>query len=231
MRGLLILIVLLAIALLIGDRVAVTMAQREIGRKIAADYQLPRQPRVTIGGFPFLTQAVDGTYRDIDLEVGEWSGDGLSVRDLAIDLTEVSAPLSDVLHNRTSSFVAARANATAVVPYDAVRGFAPPGVESISYSPDGLRVTGTFLVEGIPVPGTVIVTVAPTERGIEVTPVAVQAAAGGPTISLAMLRSALTFTVPLRRLPLGARLTAIAPGPGGLDVTAVADDVRFADLP
>ncbi|RDI44903.1 LmeA family phospholipid-binding protein [Nocardia mexicana] len=230
MRALLILIVVLAIALVAGDRVAVVLAQNEIGRKIAADYNLPNQPSVDIGGFPFLTQAVDGHYREVGIRVGDWSGENLTVHDLDVTLTDVSAPLGDLLQNRTSNLVAATATATAVVPYDTVQGFAPPEVESITHGPNGLRVTGTFSVEGVPVPATVDVTVAPTDDGIEVTPVAAQPATGGPTISLAMLRSTLTFTVPLQRLPLGARLTAIQPEPDGLHATAVAHDVRFSDL-
>ncbi|WP_405163850.1 DUF2993 domain-containing protein [Nocardia sp. NBC_01499] len=230
MRALLILIVVLLIALVVGDRVTVRMAQNEIGRKIAADYHLPQQPKVEIGGFPFLTQAFDGNYHDIDIRVGDWSQQNLSVHNLDVTLTDVAAPLDDLLHNRTSNLVAATAAATAVVPYDTVRGYAPSGVKSISNSPDGLRVTGTFSVEGIPVPATIVVTVAPTDDGIEVTPVSVQSAVGGPTMSLAMLRKTLTFTVPLQRLPLGAKLTAIQPGPDGLQVTAVAHDVHFSDL-
>ncbi|PXX61688.1 hypothetical protein DFR70_108246 [Nocardia tenerifensis] len=231
MRALLILIIVLGIALVVGDRVAVVMAQNEIGRKVAAEYGLPQRPSVVIGGFPFLTQAVDGKYHDIDVRVGDWTGQGLTVHDLDITMTDVAAPLSDLLHNRTANLVAGTATATGVVPYDTVRGFAPAGVESISYSPDGLRVTGSFSVEGISVPGTVVVTVAPTDNGIEVTPVSVQSAVGGPTISVAMLRNTLTFTVPLQKLPLGARLTAIQPATDGLHVTAVAHDVRFSDLP
>jgi hypothetical protein len=231
MRVLLILIVVLVIALVAGDRVAVVMAQHEIGRKIAADYNLPHQPSVDIGGFPFLTQAADGNYHDIDIRVGDWSGQNISVHNLDVTLTDVSAPLTDVLHNRTSNFVAATATATAVVPYDTVQGFAPSEVESISNGPDGLRVAGTFLVEGISMPATAVVTVAPTDDGIEVTPVSVQPGAGGPTISLAMLRRTLTFIVPLQRLPLGAQLTAIQPSPDGLHVTAVAHDMRFSNLP
>ncbi|WP_405138784.1 DUF2993 domain-containing protein [Nocardia sp. NBC_01388] len=230
MRALVTLIVLLGIGAVIGDRVAVVMAQNEIGRKIAADYSLPQQPRVTIGGIPFLTQAADGKYHDIGIRVGDWSEQNLTVHDLDVQLTDVSAPLADLVHNRTSNLVAATATATAVVPYDAVKGFAPSGVESISNSPDGLRVTGTFSVEGLSVPGTVVVTVAPTADGIEVTPVSVQAAAGGPAIPLALLRQTLAFTVPLQRLPLGARLTAIQPGPDGLHVTAAAQNVHFSDL-
>lgn len=231
MRAVLILIVVLAAALVAGDRVAVVMAQNEIGRKVAAAYDLPHRPSVEIGGFPFLTQAGDGHYHHIDIGVGDWSAQDISVRDLDVALTDVSAPLSDLVHSRTSNLVAATATATAVVPYDIVRTFAPSGVESISEGPDGLRVVGTFSVGGIPVPATVVVTVAPTEEGIEVTPVSAQPAIGGPTMSLALLRRTLTFVVPLQRLPLGATVTAIDPGPDGLHATAVAHDVRFSDLP
>ncbi|WP_067687203.1 LmeA family phospholipid-binding protein [Nocardia jejuensis] len=233
MRVFLILLVVLAIALIAGDRVVVAMAQNEIGRQIAEEYNLPRQPEVDIRGFPFLTQAVDGRYRDIHIRIGDWTEQNISVRDLDITLTDVSAPLSELLDNRTSSLVASTATATALVPYDAVKPFAPSGVESITNSPDGLRVTGTFDIEGIPVPvpATVTVTVAPSDTGFEITPVSIQAAGGGPTISLALLRSTLAFSVPLEQLPVGAKLTAIHPTADGLEVTAVAHDVHFDDLP
>ncbi|MFD3701998.1 DUF2993 domain-containing protein [Nocardia sp. NPDC058658] len=231
MRALLILIVVLTITLVVGDRVGVVVAQNEIGRKVAAEYNLPRQPDVEIGGFPFLTQAVDGTYREIDIRIGDWSGGDISVRNLDVALTDVSAPLADVIGNRTSNLVAGTATATAVVPFDVVQRFAPSGVESISNSPEGLRATGTFKVAGLSVPATVFATVALTEAGIEVTPVSVQAVGGGPTVSLALVRQSLAFVVPLEELPLGARLTAIQPGDDGLHATAVAHDVRFEDLP
>ncbi|TCJ97447.1 DUF2993 domain-containing protein [Nocardia alba] len=231
MRALLILVVVLAIGLVVGDRVAVVLAQNEIGRAVAAEYDLAQRPGVEIAGFPFLTQVVGGTYHDIDIRIGDWSGQNISVHDLDVALTDVSAPLNDLIENRTSNLVAATATATAVVPYDVVLGFAPENVESISDSPQGLRVTGKFAVAGMSVPATVFVTVAPTDAGIEVVPVSVQAAAGGPTLSLALLRQSLTFVVPLQALPLGARLTAITPGADGLHATAVAHNVRFDDLP
>jgi hypothetical protein len=231
MRAVLILLVVLVIALVVGDRVAVVMAQNEIGRQVAAEYELPQRPDVTIGGYPFLTQAVDGIYQDIDIRVGDWSGQDISVRDLDVALTDVTASLSDVLNRRGSNLVAATATATAIVPYDVVRTFAPSSVESISDSPEGLRVTGKFPVAGISVPATVFVTVTPVDGGIEVTPVSAQPAIGGPTIPLSLLRSTLTFVVPLRQLPFGARLTAIEPGADGLHATAVAHDVSLTDAP
>lgn len=233
MRGLLIFLVVVGIALVVGDRMGVAAAQDEIGRKIAQEYGLAEQPSVKIGGFPFLTQAVDGRYEDVEIRAGEWTDQGISVRNLEVKLTGVSAPLTDLLQSRTSNIEADEATATALVPYDTVKGYAPAGVESISDSPEGLRVTGKFEVEGIPVPvpATVVVTVNPTAGGIEVVPVSVQSTMGGPTVSLAWLRDSLTFTVPLQKLPLGAELTAIKPSADGLLVTAVAHQVRFSDLP
>ncbi|MFC9898105.1 DUF2993 domain-containing protein [Nocardia sp. NPDC127579] len=232
MRTVLISLVVLALALVAGDRVAVVLAQNEIGRRIATEYTLSPEPEVSIGGFPFLTQAAEGRYPDVDIRVGDWTDQNISVRDLEVALRDVTAPLTDLLGGRTDTMVAATATATARVPYETVRDYAPEGVETIAEGPDGLRVTGTFSIEGIPVPATVVVSVAPIEDGIAVTPVSVQrAGGGGPTISLALLRGALTFTVPLRQLPMGARLTAITPGPQGLLVTAVANQVHFSDLP
>ncbi|MFC4374534.1 DUF2993 domain-containing protein [Nocardia halotolerans] len=231
MRTLLILVVVVAIALIAGDRVAVVIAQNQIGRQIAAEYNLAQRPSVEIAGFPFLTQAAAGTYRTIDIGVGDWSNDTITVADLDVTLTDVSAPLADLIDNRTANLVAATATATALVPYDVVRDFAPEGVETIANSPEGLRVTGTFPIAGLDVPATITVTVAPTADGIEVTPIAAQPANGGPTISLSVLRRTLTFVVPLQRLPFGAQLTAIQPTDNGLHTTSVAHNVRFSDLP
>ncbi|WP_067903602.1 LmeA family phospholipid-binding protein [Nocardia vaccinii] len=230
MRGFLIFLVVVVIALVAGDRVAAVLAQNEIGTKIAAEYGMADRPSVRIGGFPFLTQAVAGKYHDIEIHAGEWSGEKISVHDLDVTLTDVAAPLSDVLHGNTADYVADSASATARVPYDTVRQFAPSGVKSISYGTDGMHVSGTFTVEGIQVPGTVVVTVSPTENGISVTPVSVQAAVGGPSLSLSLLRQTLTFVVPLQKLPLGARLTAIQPAADGLHVTAVAHSVHLSDV-
>ncbi|MFI9504868.1 DUF2993 domain-containing protein [Nocardia sp. NPDC052566] len=231
MRVLVISIVVLAIAVIVGDRIAVVLAQNEIGRQIAAEYKLTNDPSVDIGGFPFLTQALGGSYRDIDIRVGDWTDKKITVRDLDVALTDLSASLSDLMDKRTSNIVAATATATAVIPYDTVQSFAPSGVKSIAYGADGLRITGTFSMEGIPVPATVIVTVAPTDEGIQVTPVSAQSTAGGPKIPLGPLRKSLAFTIPLQGLPLGAKLTTIQPSADGLHLTAVAHNVRFSDLP
>ncbi|WP_067650966.1 LmeA family phospholipid-binding protein [Nocardia harenae] len=232
MRALVILIVVAAIGLIAGDRIAVVLAQNEIGRRIAAEYALDRDPAVDIGGFPFLTQAADGRYETIDIRADEWSDQEVTVRDLRLTLTDVTAPLADLVAGNTSTLVAAGATAEAVLPYDTVRRFADDGVRELSDSPDGLRVTGTFPVDGLPfpVPATIVFAMAPADDGIELTPISVQSAVGGPALPLSVVSRGLAFTIPLQDLPLGARITAIRAAADGLHVTAVAAGVRFDDL-
>lgn len=231
MRTLLVLLIVLVIGLIIGDRVGVVFAQKEIAQHIRTEYNLSAQPQVSIAGIPFLTQALGGSYRKIDVRVGDWTVQKVSVHDVDVALTDVSASVSDVMNGRTSAFVAKNATATALVTYDTVKTYAPTEVESLSYGSDGLSVKGSFPVGGVSVPATVIVTVTPTDDGIEITPTSVKTVAGGIPIPLASLRKSLTFTVPLKQLPLGAKLTSIQPGAQGLKATATAQDVHFSDVP
>ncbi|APA95698.1 LmeA family phospholipid-binding protein [Nocardia seriolae] len=231
MRALLITVVVLAIALVVGDRVAVTVAQNEIARQIKTRYDLPNQPGVGIGGFPFLTQAVEGKYGEVDIRIGDTTQQQVSVKDVDVKLSDVTASISDLTQNHASNIVAATATATALVPYDVVQHYAPKELESISDGPDGLSATGKFSVAGVSVPATVIITVTPTDNGIEITPVSAKPRSGGPAIPLAPLRQSLTFTVPLQQLPLGAKLTTIKPTSNGLEATAVAHDVHLSDIP
>ncbi|MGW4243079.1 LmeA family phospholipid-binding protein [Nocardia sp. NPDC004722] len=231
MRTLLVLLIVLVIGLIIGDRVGVVFAQNEIAKHIQTEYNLSAQPRVSIGGIPFLTQALSGSYHDIDVRVGDWSVQKVSVEDVDVALKDVSASIGDVMNGRTSAFVAGTATATALVTYDTVQTYAPSSVESLSYGADGLSVKGNFPVGGVSVPATVVVTVSPTDEGIEITPTAVKTVAGGIPIPLASLRKSLTFTVPLKQLPLGAKLTGIQPDAKGLKATAVAQNVHFSEVP
>lgn len=230
MRRLLVLVVVLGAVLFAADRVGAAMAGREIGKRVAAEYNLSSTPGVSINGFPFLTQAVNGRYQDIDVHVGDWSRDKIAVRSLDVALNGVSAPTADVIRNNTDNFTAETATASAVVPYDVVKRFAPAGVQSISGTADSMQVIGTFNVEGLSVPATINVTVTPVGNGIAVTPISVKSTIG-PSIPVSWLKNYLTFTVPLEKLPLGARLSRTQPTAAGLAVTATADNVQFSHLP
>jgi hypothetical protein len=232
---LLVFLLVLAVGAVGADRAAAVVAEHRIARQVATKYGLDHRPAVHIGGFPLITQAIRGHYGRVSVDIGDWSGaDGgktATVHDLVVTLTGVSADARRLLRDDTAGVAADAANATAVVPFDTVRGYAPSGVESLSDAASGMAVSGTLPVSGVRVPATVVVTLALGGGGIVVTPITVRAGAGGgigPTLPVGALKQYLAFTVPLPALPLGLEVTAVSVTPAGVAVTATARDVELA---
>ncbi|MDL4772879.1 LmeA family phospholipid-binding protein [Actinomadura xylanilytica] len=229
-KVLLVLVILLAVGLVAADRLGVRVAQNEIGKQVAAQYQLSQRPDVTIHGIPFLTQAVGGDYDKIDVAIGDWTEQGVTVHGVKIEMRGVNAPLSQVTSGNAESVTARTATASAVLPYSVIKERAPKEVKGIAPKGDDLQVELTGAVLGFPVTGTAIVKVKPTAKGISITPVSV-GSNGSSQIPLALVQRRLTWTVPVANLPVGSRITAIQPTPEGLRVAATADNVRLNDLP
>ncbi len=232
MRKVLIVIaVLLVGGLIAADRIGVVVAQNEIGRKVAQQNNLPRTPKVTIHGFPFLTQAIGGTYDKIDVRVGDYTEQDVTVHDLNIELSGLHASLGDVINNNTSNITADTGTASAIIPFEAIQQRAPSSVKSISANGSDLQLKGTFSA-GVfgNVSGTVTVKLSPTSKGIAVTPDTVQTGSG-PKIPVGLLEGALTFIIPVRNLPIGSRISQVEVTPTGLRVGATANNIRFSELP
>ncbi|WP_030173497.1 LmeA family phospholipid-binding protein [Spirillospora albida] len=228
-KVLLVLVILLAAGVVVADRASVRVAQDEIGKQVAAQYNLQRQPDVKIHGIPFLTQAVGGEYDRIDVVIGEWTEQGVTVQDVRIDMEGVQAPLSEVAAGNSANVTARTAAASAVVPYAVIKQRAPKEVESLAPKGDDLAVELTGAILGFPVTGSAVVSVKPTDKGIAITPVSV-GAGGGAQVPLALLQRQLTWVVPVADLPVGSRITGIQPTAKGLRVTATAHNVRLNDL-
>ena len=228
-KVLLVLVILLAVVVVAADRVGVRVAQDKIGEQVAAQYALPRQPDVTIHGIPFLTQAVGGEYEHIEVAIGDWTEQGVTVTGVKVDMRGVQAPLSEVSKGSAANVTARTATASAVVPYDVIKKAAPKEVESIGPKGDDLSVKLTGSILGFAVSGTAVVEVKPTAKGIAVTPVSV-GSDGATQIPLALVKRQLTWVVPVTDLPVGSRISEIQPTPEGLRVAATAENVRLNDL-
>jgi len=232
MRKVLIAIAVLLIGgLIAADRIGVVVAQNEIGRHIANQYNLQKQPKVSIGGFPFLTQAISGNFDKITVDIGDWTQQNVTVHELKIEISGLHAPLGDVINNNISNITADTATASAIIPFDAIQKQAPPQVKEISASGSDLQLKGTWSVAGlISAPLTVTVKLSATAQGIAVTPQTVQNA-NGPKVPVGLLQQSLTFVVPVRNLPIGSRISQVDVTPTGLRVAATANNVRFSQFP
>ncbi|TVT18504.1 DUF2993 domain-containing protein [Amycolatopsis acidiphila] len=78
-------------------------AEHTVSQKAREQLQLTDDPSVTIHGFPFTTQAISGDYSHISL-----SASGVPIQDLKdvavnAELTDVTAPLSDLVHGNTDA--------------------------------------------------------------------------------------------------------------------------------
>ncbi|MEO3826978.1 DUF2993 domain-containing protein [Actinomadura sp. B10D3] len=228
-KVLLVLLVLVAVAVVAADRLGVRVAEDKIGEQVAAQYNLQQQPDVTIHGIPFLTQAIGGEYKHIEVAIGDWTEQGVTVTGVKVDMRGVDAPLSEVTKGSAANVTARTATASAVIPYDVIQKEAPKEVKRIGPKGDDLSVEMTGAVLGFQLNGTAVVEVKPTAKGIAITPVSV-GSNGAAQIPLALVKRQLTWTVPVADLPVGSRISEITPTADGLRVAATAENVRLNDL-
>ncbi len=229
-KGLVTVIVLFVVlggAAIAADRVGLRMAQNEIAKNVAAQYDLDHDPKVTIEGFPFITQALEGRYDAIDVDMGQVTQEGVRLSDATVTLKDVTAPLPDAMHGDATKIVAGTATSTATVAYKDVDKEAPRGMK-VSADGSALRVRGPVTVLGLTRTVTATVTVRPAGRSVRVVPRSV--VTGGTRVPLDLVRQAFTFTVPVPGLPLGTHVSAVDVLPGGLRVSATAQDVKLSSL-
>jgi len=227
-KVLVVLLILLVGGLIAADRIGVRVVQDEIGKRIAAQHGLQRQPEVTIHGFPFLTQAIGGEYDQIDVLIDEYTEQNVTVTGVRVEMHGVRAPLSEVMSGNTANVTARTATASAVIPYDAIQREAPDEVRRIAASGTELKVDLAGTIAGIPLNGTAIVSVAATSEGVRITPRSI--GTGGVQIPVNLLQQRLAWTVPVRDLPVGSRISQVQVTPSGLRVGATAENVNLGNL-
>ncbi|GAA4609577.1 DUF2993 domain-containing protein [Actinoallomurus liliacearum] len=210
-----------------GDIIGRRVAQNEIAKNVASQYQLDHTPDVSIKGFPFLTQAIDGRYDEIDIKVGDVTEQGVHLTGTTVALKGVTAPMSDAMHGDSSKMVADSATSTATVGYDDVNKSAPHDMK-VSAAGSDLLVRGPYTVLGVTQTVTATVTVQPAGRGVRVVPQSVKA--GGTTVPVGLVRQAFTFTMSVKGLPLNTRITDVKVEQQGLRVSTTAQHVKLDSL-
>ncbi|OAK54527.1 LmeA family phospholipid-binding protein [Rhodococcoides kyotonense] len=97
MRKLIIgLVSLVALALVVDFGVA-AYSEYRVSRAIRQGGDLPSDPQVTVHGFPFLTQAVDGHYRNVEIRAQDVPNDYVRATTIEANLRGVSIPLSNLV--------------------------------------------------------------------------------------------------------------------------------------
>jgi hypothetical protein len=224
MRALLIAVVLLLGLAVLGDRVAVGVAENRVGQELASKGGLAGTPSVDIAGFPFLTQAVAGRYDDvrISLTADELRQPEGTRADVA--LHGVHVPLSSVLSGSVGEVPVDRIDGTATLSY-ALLAAQLGGDATLRREGEGLRVTRTVELFGYTLPLTAAGTV--TLDGNDLVVDMKNASGAGvevPALLVDRVGDLLDLRYSVPALPFGLRLTSVTPGDDGVDVRLKAAD-------
>ena len=225
MKALLVVVLLLLGLAVAADRFAVGIAEDKVAEQLAAKGGLHGKPAVDIMGFPFLTQAVAGTYDDVRIsltadELGQPAG---THADIA--LHGVHVPLSSVVSGSVSSVPVDRIGGTVALSYALLSSKLGPDTH-LKQEGNGLRITRTVELFGQRLPLTAAGKV--TLEGSDLV-VHVQEATGvGIDLPKFLLDQAtrlldLRYTVP--KLPFGLKLTSVTPTATGVNVGIAAKNV------
>jgi hypothetical protein len=140
MRKLLVLLIVIAVIGIAGDRLAARLAADEAERRLVAEGFTG--PSVTMHGFPFLTQLAGRTFDRVTVQADSLeAGDG-QARSVSAELTDVHAP-------RSGPVQVGAVTASGTVPYDVVSRATGSAELRLGPAPGGeVEVTRTVEVAG-----------------------------------------------------------------------------------
>jgi hypothetical protein len=208
---------LLGLAVLV-DRVAVGVAEDRVGTELASKADLQGTPEVDITGFPFLTQAIGGSYDDVRISLtAEQLGQPAGTR-ADVVLHGVQVPLSSVLSGSVQEVPVDRIDGTATLSYALLSAQLGSGTQ-LEREGDRLRITRTVEILGRQLRLTAAGRV--TLEGSDLVVDVREATGAGVEVPGFLLDRAadlldLRYSVP--ELPFGLELTGVRPGADGVDI-------------
>lgn len=209
MRRAVIAIVVIVALLVVADRVAVLAGERAVADQVQTDQHLSTRPDVSIGGFPFLTQAIGGRYDDVTVTMHDLHRTAVRVQTLTVRLRGVHVGLGALTSQHLSAVPVDHATASVLVSYADINAYLGNRDIVVSNGGDGeVRVTGSVTALGrtasLSVQGRIDV------HGSDV---------------VVTVGHGLDFTIPLGGMPFSIVLVGAKATKQGITVTATASHV------
>jgi hypothetical protein len=123
-----IIVLVVVVGLLVGaDFGLAAFAEHEISQKAHDQLGLTQDPSVTIHGFPFTTQALGGDYSHITVYAAGVPVPSAQLKDVEInaELTDVKAPLSDLMAGRVNAITIGKLEAEVTIKATDINGISP----------------------------------------------------------------------------------------------------------
>jgi len=223
--ALLVVAVLVAALLVVGDRAAAYVAENRVGQSLQTRLGTPARPAVDIEGFPFLTQVLRRSLDSVRI-----SADGVRTDEEEAELAHADLRLRDVTSaDRFRTFTAEQVDGNATIDYPTVQQLTG---QALSYAREGrvqlttqtqlLGVPVTARVVGRPVVDVAAQTLSLAEPELRVAGVDV------PESTSQALLDTLVKPVPISGIPYGLSVTGLTAQPDGLRATVTGRDVTFS---
>lgn len=234
LRRVLIILVVLAALVALGDRVANAVAERRIATEVAATAAdngaySDQRPEVTIHGWPFLTQAWSGEFEQIDITLKDVGAEGLVFPSLEMAAHSVEADWRELSDGGDA--IAGTLDVSGSISVDSIEALlAEQTGYDLSIDEDGnATVTTTEELGGVSVDLQASGKIAVGDGELSFTPDAVESLTSGLPASVQPLidsfASELTSTVTLPELPYGIQLVELAFEGDRVVISGSAEDV------
>lgn len=221
----------------VADRVAASEAENRISDAVkqeaaANQIQFSGNPDVSVGGYPFLTQAVSGHYDSITIKLRDLRAEGIRVPELTIDAKDIDAPLNTVI-NGDGPIVAKTVTGTGVVDLNSILSLVnEPGL-TLTTQGDRLVFRIPLQISGIAVPLVGSGTVGITDSKLQVSLDTVKTESGQQLPSqanqlLEQEKAKWSVTIPLPALPYKLTVKSARITSSGLIIAAEAADITLA---
>ncbi len=226
MRRLLAFLLVLLVLVAVGDRLAAAFAADAIARQLQSAAALADPPEVSVGGVPFLTQAVRGRYDRLDVRAVRVPAGEVTFSELNATLSGVRVPLRDILADTVSAVPVDVVEGRGRLSYDALSRRSGDRALRVSPVGDRLRVEGVVSVAGRRLSAAAVSTLTLDGSDLVVTAQSIDVGnEAADAVLTRALRGRLDLRVPLGRLPYGLQVTGLAVEPDGVTFRALARDV------
>ncbi|MCP2259385.1 Protein of unknown function (DUF2993) [Streptoalloteichus tenebrarius] len=251
MKKLVIALLVLLGLLVAADFGAAAFAEYQLSRKLRAELNLTDDPDVRVNGFPFLTQALAGDYREIEIRAnrvafGQFRDLGLvaTARHVRASLSDLASGSARVTVDEVDGQLEVRANdiGRMIDIPDLKIEPAPEELEATAAGQNkpapgdrttaGVKLTGSTEIAGRKVQATITGVLALVDNQIQVTPRQTQLDTGTGAFPLPEavkrhLVQTFTFRLDPGGLPLNARPTEVSAQNGALVIRGKATNVTL----
>ena len=221
MKRLLVTLLTLSVCVVAADRVSLALTERAVATQLQTSGGLSARPDVSIGGLPFLTQALAGKYDDVEVSATDVTAGGGRLSKLDVTLRGVHVPLADALSGSVDAVPVDTLRATVLLSYaDMARQLRDRRL-SVGPAGDQLRVSGSVSVLGRTISASAISTVKLSGASVVVTAKRFEVgnAAASRAVSLA-LGNRFDFVIRVGQLPYGLTMSSVRVRPEGVVATA-----------